>query len=75
MPPHIKVDFAQKIEQFKKYPFHPSLHSHKLSGNLAEYYGFYLQDGFRVLFDFIESDTVLLVNIGSHNDYQKWSRA
>ncbi len=74
MPPHIKVDFTKKIEQFKKHPFHPSLHTHKLSGNLAEYYGFYLQDGFRVLFDFIESDIVLLVNIGNHDDYKKWSR-
>lgn len=73
-PPHIKADFADKIEIFKTHPFHPLLHTHKLRGRLALYYGFYLQDGFRVLFDFMESNTVLLVNIGSHDDYKKWAR-
>ncbi len=73
-PTHIREDFARRIDIFKKYPFHPFLHTHKLSGNLADYYGFYLQDGFRVIFEFVESDSVLLVNIGSHDDYTKWSR-
>ena len=74
LPWHIKKDFGSKIEVFRKHPFHPSLHTHKLSGRLAEYYGFYLRDGFRVLLDFVERDTILLVNIGSHDDYEKWSR-
>lgn len=74
MPPLIKKDFAKKIEIFKKHPFHPSLHSHKLSGNLADYYGFYLREGFRVLFDFLHDDAVLFINIGNHDDYKKWSR-
>jgi len=74
MPHHIKADFANKIDVFKKHPFHPSLHTHKLSGNLADYYSFYLKDDFRVLFEFVESEDVLLINIGSHDDYKKWSR-
>lgn len=74
IPSHIKIDFARKIEIFRKHPFDPSLNSHKLNGSLADYYGFYLRDGFRVLFDFIQNDVVLLVNIGDHDDYKKWSR-
>lgn len=74
VPRHIKTDFAKKISIFIKHPFHPSLRSHKLSGNLADYDGFYLKDGFRVLFEFMQSEDVLLVNIGSHDDYKKWSR-
>jgi len=73
IPQHIRADFAKKIDIFKKHPFHPFLRTHKLSGNLADYYGFYLQDGFRVLFNFKGSD-VILVNIGGHDDYSKWSR-
>jgi len=38
-------------------PFHPSLHTHKLKGNLADYYSFYLRGGFRVLFDFLFATT------------------
>ena len=73
-PRYIKQDFVQKIEIFKNYPFYPILHTHKLGGSLADYYSFYLRDGFRVLFDFMENDNVLLINIGNHDDYQKWSR-
>lgn len=73
-PSYIKEDFAKKIEVFRMYPFHPSLGTHKLSGNLSCCYSFVLRDGFRVLFDFVEKDGVLLVNIGGHDDYRKWSR-
>lgn len=74
LPPHVQDDFDQKIKIFFSSPFHPSLRTHRLSGNLADYYGFYLQDGFRVIFEFVEADSALLVNIGSHDDYAKWSR-
>lgn len=74
LPPQIQNDFNQKIKIFFSNPFHPSLHTHKLSGNLANYYAFYLKDGYRVLFDFEESNLIVLVNVGSHDDYRKWSR-
>jgi len=74
MPRHIQDDFAKQIELFQTQPFHPSLRTHKLSGQLREYYAFYLRDGYRVLLDFVGPHIVLLVNIGSHDDYQKWAR-
>lgn len=74
-PADVRVDFAKKIQIFQDHPFDPSLSTHKLSGSLSEYYAFYLRDGFRVLFDFVDSDVVLLVNIGNHDDYKKWARA
>lgn len=74
LPESIKKDFEKQIEVFQKYPFHPNLRTHKLKGSLDDYYSFYLRDGYRVLFDFIEADVVLLMNIGSHNDYKKWER-
>ena len=74
VPHHIKTDFKRKIDVFKKHPFHVSLHTHKLKGNLAHYHAFYLCDGFRVLFELMEFEDVILVNIGSHGDYNKWSR-
>lgn len=53
MPHNIKVDFSKKIDIFKKHPFHPSLHTHKLSGNLTDCHNFYIQGGFSVLFEFV----------------------
>lgn len=73
MPAKIKRDFFQKIETFQKNPFQPSLNTHKLKGKLDDYYSFYLRDGYRVLLDFVGENIVILVNIGSHNDYRKWS--
>ena len=72
LPPKIKKDFDQKIKIFFNDPFTSSLHTHKLKGNLADYYAFYLRDGYRVLFDFEGDNTVILVNVGSHDDYKKW---
>ena len=74
IPFHIKKDFDKKIEIFQKDPFYSSLYTHKLNGNLGDYYAFYLQDSFRVMFDFVEPNIVLLVNIGSHDQYKKWER-
>jgi len=74
LPIKIKEDFAQKIKIFFNDPFSPSLRTHKLKGNLADYYSFYLKNGYRVLFDFESENTIILVNVGSHGDYRKWGR-
>ncbi|MBU4449884.1 MAG: type II toxin-antitoxin system mRNA interferase toxin, RelE/StbE family [Actinobacteria bacterium] len=74
LPPRIQKDFDRKIKIFFDSPFAPFLRTHKLRGNLADYYTFCLKDGYRVLFDFVSENTVVLVNIGSHNDYGKWGR-
>lgn len=74
LPSSIQDDFERKIKRFFQNPFDPSLKTHKLHGNLASYYAFYLQDGYRVLFDFEDDNNILLVNIGSHDDYEKWTR-
>lgn len=67
-------DFAKQIGPFQVEPFHPVLRTHKLSGGLTGRYSFYLRDGYRVLFEFMSDNVVLLVNIGSHDQYKKWSR-
>ncbi len=74
LPPHIQNDFDESVKIFFKNPFDPALQTHKLHGNLDAYYAFDLRAGYRVLFVFEEDSTVLLVNIGDHDDYKKWSR-
>lgn len=72
IPAEILKDFDKKIETFRINPFDKILGTHKLRGNLGDYYSFYLKDGYRVLFEFIELNTVLLINIGKHDSYDKW---
>ncbi|OIO50032.1 MAG: hypothetical protein AUJ34_00035 [Parcubacteria group bacterium CG1_02_41_12] len=74
LPPPIQENFAKRIEIFQKDPYYPSLETHKLHSALGLYYAFYLKDGFRVLFEFQNNNTVLLINVGSHDDYEKWER-
>lgn len=71
LPDAIKDDFDKKIALFFSHPFDPKLKTHKLQGELGSYYAFYLHGGYRVLFSF-EEDNILLVNVGSHDDYAKW---
>lgn len=75
MPARIKEDFSVKIDLFQGDPFTPKLKTHKLQGNLDSYYAFYLKEGYRVLFEFEHDNNILLVNIGSHDDYSKWERS
>lgn len=74
LPRHIKKDFDKRILVFESAPFHYTLGTHKLGGSLGDYYSFYLRDGFRVLFDFVGDAVVILVNVGSHDDYKKWAK-
>ena len=74
MPKHIQQDFGERVAQFAKNPFHTHLKTHKLHGRLGDDYAFCLMDGYRVLFDFVDNNIVLLVNIGDHDEYKKWAR-
>lgn len=74
IPALIKEDFAKKIGIFRKSPFNAIIRTHKLHGNLDSYYAFCLRDGYRILFEFESDNEVLLINIGDHNDYSRWSK-
>ena len=74
LPSHIQRDFDKRFDVFKKYPFNPTLRTHNLHGSLEMYYAFYLRDGYRVLFEFVDEYTILLINIGSHGDYAHWEK-
>jgi mRNA-degrading endonuclease YafQ of YafQ-DinJ toxin-antitoxin module len=72
LPKHVKEDFSERIKVFRENPFSPELKTHKLKGTLSSHYSFYLCDGFRILFDFVENNIALLINVGAHDDYKKW---
>ncbi|MFH1859030.1 MAG: type II toxin-antitoxin system mRNA interferase toxin, RelE/StbE family [Patescibacteria group bacterium] len=74
IPACIKKDFIIQVEIFKNDSFNFQLKTHKLKGKLSNHYSFYLQSGFRVLFNFIKNNKILLINIGSHDDYKKWRK-
>ena len=59
---------AQKQEEiFKNNPFHPSLHTEKLSPKFKEVWSFRVDRSYRVLFQFLGEDSVLFIAIGKHD--------
>lgn len=72
LPRHIQNDFDVKITLFMDNPKDPSLKTHKLMGKLRECLAFRLKDGFRVLFEFVNSKSINLLYIGLHDIYERF---
>ena len=60
--------FQNKVEIFQSNPFHQSLKTHKLSGKLQNYWAFSINLEFRIVFRFIDDNSVLFTAIGTHDD-------
>ena len=60
--------FRQKLEAFLDNPFAPALRTHKLTGTLSGLWAFSAGYDCRVVFDFISSSEVLLIDIGPHDE-------
>ena len=60
--------FKSKIKLFEEDPFNPILRTHKLSGILKDYWAFSIDYNLRVIFKFIDSNTALLIDIGTHDE-------
>jgi addiction module RelE/StbE family toxin len=64
----LKKQFVKAIELFAINPYDPKLRTHKLSGQLKDLWAFSCAYDCRIVFDFIDSTTVLLIDIGSHDE-------
>lgn len=59
-----------KIDLFKKNPKNPSLKTHKLHGELKEYFSFSVDYKIRIVFEYIDSNTISFSKIGDHKIYK-----
>jgi mRNA-degrading endonuclease YafQ of YafQ-DinJ toxin-antitoxin module len=66
-----KENFDKVLEKLKINPFDSTLHTHKLSGGLEEVYSCRLDYSDRLLFIFIIEKTILVVDIGNHDEVYK----
>jgi mRNA interferase YafQ len=66
--PDLKQKIAQALEPFADNPFHPSLRTHKLSGKLKGLWAFVVAYDCRVVFQFLDDQDVLLIDIGKHDE-------
>ena len=62
-----KNSFRKKLEIFKEDVFDKRLKTHKLKGNLSDYYAFSISGSDRLVFRIISGNSVLFIEIGSHD--------
>lgn len=49
-------------------PYHPQLHSKPLRGELSGLYSFRITRDWRVIFQFVSPDSILLINVSHRKD-------
>ena len=71
--PQLRIAIAKTLKQLENDCYHPSLRTHKLTGNLADVWSCSIDYQYRILFEFIkdsktEENAILLLNLGSHDE-------
>jgi addiction module RelE/StbE family toxin len=66
--PEKETKIRDKLKLFTKEPFSPELRNHGLSGKLKDLRAIVLEYDCRIVFKFVDEDTALLVNIGTHKE-------
>ena len=70
IPHRVQLTFQKKLKLFRQDPFCPSLKTHKLSGKMKGYYSFSVTYSYRIVFEFLDENEVLFINIGTHGIYK-----
>ncbi len=70
LPKEVKLRAEEKETIFKQNPFDPRLKSHKLKGELKEFYSFSVAYNLRVIFHFEKNNVVGFDTIGTHAIYK-----
>ena len=66
----IRVKIEKTIAKFIKKPFDPSLKTHKLSRKLLAFWSFSVDYHLRILFEFIDEESVGMIDLGTHEIYK-----
>jgi len=70
LPVNLRKLTDKKDALFRTNPFTSSLETHKLTGELKNYWSFSVNKKYRVLFRFISDDEVIFYDIGNHDMYR-----
>lgn len=69
--PDKKLDNLKKrLLIFKENLFDSRLKTHKLKGNLKDYWSFSISHSDRILFRFMDNETVFFIDVGDHSVYR-----
>ena len=70
LPPLLQREAKERIAEFKEDPTKPSFRAHKLSSELKGVWSFSVNYSYRILFEYVDKQTVVLLTIGDHDIYK-----
>jgi mRNA-degrading endonuclease YafQ of YafQ-DinJ toxin-antitoxin module len=70
IPPAIQKKAFEKENLFRQDCFHPALKTHKLKGELKDFWAFSIDRSFRIMFSFEDNGAISLIDIGTHSIYE-----
>lgn len=71
LPKPARKKVQKQFRLFLKNLFHSSLHTEKLEPKHKNIWSFRIDKNLRVIFTFIETQTILMLDIGPHDIYKK----
>ena len=71
LPVNTQMVAARRLQLFQKDPFNSQLKTHKLSGKLENYWSFSVDYQTRIMFEFVDENSVGLIDIGPHKIYKQ----
>jgi len=69
LPLSIKKITEKKEKIFRKDPFSPPLKTRQLKGKLKDYYSFSIDFHYRIIFEFVNKQTIWFHSVGTHSIY------
>jgi len=70
LPIEIQLLANSKQELFVVDPFHSSLNTHKLTGELEGLWAFSINHRYRIIFEFVDNSEVRFYTVGGHEIYK-----
>jgi len=72
LPLRVKKIAEQKEQIFRKNPFDSKLKTHKLKGSLKGFFSFSINQKYRIIFEFANSNIIWFHSVGEHSIYKLW---
>ena len=69
LPQRVKEEAKGREPTFRENPFDLKLRTHKLHGKEKDAYAFWINYSYRIEFIFLDEETVLFLDIGTHDIY------
>jgi addiction module RelE/StbE family toxin len=70
LPTEIRKQAIQKEVLFRENCFNDKLETHKLKGQMDGYWAFSINYSYRIIFEFMDNDSVGFIDVGTHSIYK-----